>query len=144
MEENKIWWHISPIMQRFLSTRHNWEIDKRLNFPFPHEGDVRITPNYWGIAFRAITSRVYYDILLNKKSCQFFGEKSYQTISRIIEGVRNQNPLRRFLLGINFYRQREDRAQWRIITNSLAMFSHEPMSCPPAEIYVSQLSAYTG
>ena len=59
MEDKKIWWHTSSIMQHCLLTKHNRQIEKSLHLPFPNKDDLGNTKNYWGIILTALVAKVF-------------------------------------------------------------------------------------
>ena len=106
LEDKKIWWHISSIMQRSLWTKHNRE---GCILPFSKKGDLGIPKNNRGICLTPGTAKVYNNLYLNciekvlmKYLNRFRINCSQTRITRqIIEGERAKN-LEATLLFLDF------------------------------------------
>ena len=128
-ERNPMTYSSDTVMLNITRT-HSRDGQKGCILPFPKKGDFRINKNYWGMTLTFISAKVYNPLLLNrikpemekivwKNQNGFWRKRSttlqFLTIHQIIEGVCAKKPwgntlIWRFLQGIWFHTQREDRA----------------------------------
>ena len=66
LEDKKIWWHISSIMQDYAWTKHDKEMEVKLYPHLPKKGDLGITKNYRSITPTAVDGKIYYALLINR------------------------------------------------------------------------------